>query len=568
MTTALLASLETAHRALAECDERDERGSLHAVSDELLLQALERAAAVRRLVDARSAMLAGEVAERSTPQLGHSGLAQRHGHRTPEELVRVTTGSSRHDARVAVRAGTMLLGASGAGVAEVGGAEPDGAAGSGIDGAGVEGVGTDGAGINGAGIDGAGINGAGGSQPGALGGTQRVETPLWAHALITPVTRGEMSTAALEAIRSGLGDTSETVSFDDLSAAVSTLIAESATLDVDRLFRRARQMRDNLDTAGVAERERARREARSLRIFRGNDGMTRATWLLDPESAAIVIDLYDRATSPRRGGPTFLSARDASLIDRMRADERTPEQYASDAFLDLLRTGADTDSNALLSSGAPSVRVVVTAHDLHEGVGHARIDGQVEPISLPTVQRMICAGTHTPVFVGSTGQPLDVGRSQRLFTPRQRIALATRDGGCRWAGCDRPPSWTEAHHITPWADSGGRTDVADGILLCRHHHLLVHNNGWRIERHRAPDGLDEYRAIPPAAGAAAAAVAVAGADAGTSAGPGGGAARAGGSAGSGGAGRRPGPDPGTTEPINLPAHDDTIRRALRPRRAA
>ena len=60
-------------------------------------------------------------------------------------------------------------------------------------------------------------------------------------------------------------------------------------------------------------------------------------------------------------------------------------------------------------------------------------------------------------------------------------------------GCDRPPSWTEAHHIQHWARDGGRTDIADGILLCRHHHLLFHNNGWEIEREGCA-----YWLVPPA----------------------------------------------------------------------
>ncbi len=291
---------------------------------------------------------------------------------------------------------------------------------------------------------------------------------------------------------------SETVGADALASAVAALIADSGELDVDRLFRRARHLRDDLDVAGIADRERGRRDARSLRVFRTSDGMTRATWVLDPESAAVVTDLYDRATSPRRGGPTFLSPHDAELVERMRANDRTPEQYASDTFLDLLRAGADADSRALLSSGAPSIRVVVTASDLRAGTGSAHVEGQPDPISLPTAQRLICAGTQAPVLLASTGQPLDVGRSHRLFTARQRVALAVRDGGCRWVGCERPPSWCEAHHIEPWSSRNGRTDVADGVLLCRHHHLLVHNNGWQVERHRRPDGVDDYRAIPPA----------------------------------------------------------------------
>ena len=50
---------------------------------------------------------------------------------------------------------------------------------------------------------------------------------------------------------------------------------------------------------------------------------------------------------------------------------------------------------------------------------------------------------------------------------------------------------TEAHHIVPWSE-GGRTDLANGILLCKFHHLLIHNNGWEIYR----VGTD-YFLVPP-----------------------------------------------------------------------
>jgi len=443
MTTTLATALEQALRALASGSES--AAALLDLGDDVLVALLDRAAAVRRLVDARTALLAGEVARRSTRELAHSGLAQRLGHRTPEELVRVTTSTSRRDAHITVAAGIALLSA----------------------------------------------------EPGLGGGVP--DLPGWAHALVEPVKSGVLSVAGLEAIRSGLGTETASVSATALGRAVNDLLVDAVTLDVDRLCRRARQLRDELDLSAVADREAERREARSFRVFRTADGMSRATWLLDPESAAVVLDLYDRATSPRRGGPTFLSPADAALAQRIRDDERTPEQYASDTFLDLLRAGADADARALLSSGAPSVRVLVTAADLSNGSGFATLEGQSEPISLPTAERLLCAGTHTPILISTTGQPLDVGRTQRFFTARQRIALSARDGGCRWNGCERPPSWCEAHHIQPWAREHGASDVADGVLLCRHHHLLVHNNGWRVERHRRPDGVDDYRAIPPTA---------------------------------------------------------------------
>jgi hypothetical protein len=135
--------------------------------------------------------------------------------------------------------------------------------------------------------------------------------------------------------------------------------------------------------------------------------------------------------------------------------------------------------------------VIVTAADLQRRAGAGRFEGQTEAISIDTIDRHICESGYVEALFNSDGQALDLGREQRLYTPRQRILLTLRDGGCRFPDCARPPSWTEAHHINPW-QHGGKTDVADGILFCRHHHMLIHNNGWFIER----DGAN-YIAISP-----------------------------------------------------------------------
>lgn len=116
--------------------------------------------------------------------------------------------------------------------------------------------------------------------------------------------------------------------------------------------------------------------------------------------------------------------------------------------------------------------------------------GDAVPASF--IQRQICISGTTQITVNEAGTPLDVGREQRLFTARQRIALAIRDGGCQMVDCDRPTSYTEAHHIDEWVADNGKTDLADGILLCRYCHMLVHNNGWKIIR--VGTG---YFAVPP-----------------------------------------------------------------------
>ncbi len=348
-----------------------------------------------------------------------AGLAQSAGFRTPEELIRSATGGTARDAGQAVRVGRLVHGDD--------------------------------------------------------------ERP-WLTPVGAAVVSSQLPVSAAESISTGLGQPTSSVTPDVLAAAAAQLCDEARELDADQLLRRARDLRTELDVAGIPLREEERRAQRALRFHRRPDGLSRLTWDMDPETAALVGDTYDRATSPRRGGPRF----DSPDARRIEDDPRTTEQLASDVFLQLLRAGADADSSQLLGSGAPQLRVIVP-----EAADRGYLEGQHDPVSTETVERLGCSGSVTQITVRA-GQPIDVGREQRLYTTRQRIALAARDGGCRWPGCDRPPSWTEAHHITPWSH-GGRTDLADGILLCRHHHLTLHNYHWQITR----DGGDYWLVPPP-----------------------------------------------------------------------
>jgi len=73
---------------------------------------------------------------------------------------------------------------------------------------------------------------------------------------------------------------------------------------------------------------------------------------------------------------------------------------------------------------------------------------------------------------------LDVGRRTRTIPPALRRALEVRDRGCRFPGCGL--RFTDGHHVKHWAD-GGETKLDNLILLCRLHHRLVHEGGWRVE---------------------------------------------------------------------------------------
>jgi hypothetical protein len=387
--------------------------SVRELPDSSLLDAQRDLAAQRRQVDAQSAVVAAEIAFRSRRELGHEGLAQRLGARTPEKLVQRMTGGSARDAQTMVRVGSLAP-----------------------------------------------------------------ESPLSAAVL-----SGSLGLDAADAIHAGVGDSAP-------GEVIDGLIAEAAALTVEQLAGRAREVRADIDELGIADREKHLRDQRFLRLSAVGDGMTRLFGLLDPESAAVVVAAYDGVTSPRRGGPRFVDPAASARADDLVLDERTTEQLALDAFVGLVRLGTEAESDAL-PAHRPAVRLLITDRDLARRAGLGHFDGQTVPISIETVDRHICEAGIVPVMFDTAGQAVNVGLEQRRFTPRQRVALAARDGGCRFLGCERPPSWCEAHHITPWVE-GGRTDLADGILLCKHHHLLLHNNGWRIERAGA-----DYLLVPP-----------------------------------------------------------------------
>ena len=92
---------------------------------------------------------------------------------------------------------------------------------------------------------------------------------------------------------------------------------------------------------------------------------------------------------------------------------------------------------------------------------------------------LLCDPIITALIADSLGVPLDMGREIRLANRRQRRALAKRDGGCIFPGCDCPVGWTDAHHVI-WWEHDGPTDIWNLALLCRYHHGVTHRRGWTM----------------------------------------------------------------------------------------
>ena len=405
------------------------------VTDAQLVEVQQVYARIRRAADLGLAHCAGIVAHRSRPELGYDGLAQRTGARTPEQFVQQVTGVSRREAGTLVRVGALMDAAT------------------------------------------------------ALPGSPTVSP--WLRVVNDAIAARALSTGAADIIRGAL--TGLEAGDEVLLSAANELIREALVLSEEKLATCARQVRDRLDENGVADREEQLRQKRCLNLYPQSDGTMRISGILDPESAAHLVAAIDAATSPRRGGPRFVEPSAKERAQRLMDDPRATPQIALDALVDLVKLGVAGDAAHVVGAHKPTVRLHVTARDLDRRAGAAQFEGQTASVSLATAERHLCADGFVPILFDKDGeQVMNVGRDERLFTHRQRVGLAARDGGCRFPDCDRPPSWTEAHHVNEWDRDHGRTDIADGVLLCRHHHMLVHNNGWRFTR----AGTD-YFVVPP-----------------------------------------------------------------------
>lgn len=172
-------------------------------------------------------------------------------------------------------------------------------------------------------------------------------------------------------------------------------------------------------------------------------------------------------------------------------DTRTGAQRNADALVELARRALIAADLPDDGGEPPQVVLTTTINALRNGDGHVRLDDGTR-LSTSTARRIMCEAILIQVLLDKAGVPLSVGRRERLFRRAIRRALVLRDRGCAFPGCDRPPAWCQAHHIIPWYE-GGPTSLDNGVLLCGHHHRLIHKGHWGVRL--AKDGHPDF--LPP-----------------------------------------------------------------------
>ncbi len=165
------------------------------------------------------------------------------------------------------------------------------------------------------------------------------------------------------------------------------------------------------------------------------------------------------------------------------------EQRCADALVELTSTTMAEEADAHRAT----VVVHVNVDTLAEGEGTGQLE-DAPAIAAETVRRLACDAITEISLDTPDGKPLGIGRKSRQVPAWLYRQLRKRDQGCRFPGCGRT-RWVNAHHMDHWA-KGGSTDHDNLIILCRRHHRLVHEGGWRLEG--KPD--QELRFIRPSGG--------------------------------------------------------------------
>jgi hypothetical protein len=267
----------------------------------------------------------------------------------------------------------------------------------------------------------------------------------------------------------------------------------------------AEHVRQLLDPDGDTDAAARARRSRYLTAGRTVDGMVHLQGLLDAAAGDVV-----------------LTALQAAMPVPAACEERTGEQRRADALVDICASWLAAGDVPTSGGVRPQVQVTISMRALQSFAGPLgvvdpeqadrveaawRAAGEVfrplfgipgaldarsgeliagdvpvladgQPISVGEARRVACDAGIIPVVMGGDGEVLDIGRASRVVPVGMRRALNLRDGGCRFAGCDRPASWCDAHHIRHWVD-GGDTALSNMVLLCAFHHTVIHE-GWRL----------------------------------------------------------------------------------------
>ena len=248
-----------------------------------------------------------------------------------------------------------------------------------------------------------------------------------------------------------------------------------------------------IDPDGTLATDEDHQRLRGLTFTPNSDGSSTIRGRLTPQCAAVALAVLDPLAKPKPATPACTAADGTTTDGTTTVGAPDPRSYAQrmhDALLDaakrLLAAGTLPDSG-----GVPAtVLVTMTLTQLETRLGVATT-GHGGLLSITAALNHAADAAIIPIVLTDTGGVIGYGRDNRHATPAQRRALAARDKGCSFPGCDAPPGWAETHHVIHWAH-GGLSDLDNMTLVCGFHHREHQKMGWECH---IKNGTPEW--LPP-----------------------------------------------------------------------
>lgn len=243
---------------------------------------------------------------------------------------------------------------------------------------------------------------------------------------------------------------------------------------------------DTLDPDGSVPDESLIEDRRMLELRRCRDGSWRGEFRLTGTAGAKLAAVLGPLAKPRVSTMTTAEGR---LVEQ--PDPRSHPQRMHDALEEVLDRVLRAGSQPGWGGAPATVIITMTEESLRSRTG-CGTTSEGTRLSAAAVLELAEQAEVIPAVLNDASAVLSLGRSRRIASREQTLALVARDGGCSFPGCDHPPEWCERHHIEAWIDDGP-TDLDNLTLLCRYHHHNFAARGWGCRLNL--DGLPEW--VPP-----------------------------------------------------------------------
>ncbi len=283
---------------------------------------------------------------------------------------------------------------------------------------------------------------------------------------------GGVTTAQRDAIEASLVEKAQVLAPAALRKAARRVLAEIES-DV--------RVVDAHENEIVADEEARARARTRLTLHDNGDDTVTGHFTIPSAQGQLLTKIIQTITAPRRGrlGASVAQVGDPAV---QTSGTRTDwDRARGEAFCELIE---HLPTDHLHPRTAATLVVTIPESTLRGALAVAHLDtGGV--LSAGEARRLACTSGLLPAVLGGGSQVLDLGRSARLYSEPQRLAIGIGHQHCAADGCERPFAWCELHHREHWSD-GGSTDLDKAIPLCHFHHQRIHDQ--RYHHSEAPDG--------------------------------------------------------------------------------